>query len=238
MLFLDEQWKDKQRADLRRALERRKKGTQWGMYIDPARCTGCRACQVACKAENNTPPGVSYIVVLEESQGTAPYTRRRYIPKPCMHCATPSCVIVCPVSATYETHDGIVVMDYMKCIGCRYCMTACPYSSRYFDVGDEYGKGCDGEAAYDHRPSNEYSRVWPREHDISPIGNPRKCHYCQHRLSRGLLPACIEACPTDALVFGDLNDARSLVTMLISENATYRMKEELGNEPKTYYKTS
>jgi len=155
-----------------------------------------------------------------------------------MQCASPSCVIVCPVSATYATHDGIVVMDYMKCIGCRYCMTACPYASRYFDVGDEYGKGCDGEAAYDHRPSTEYSRVWPREHDTSPIGNARKCHYCQHRLTRGLLPACIEACPTDAMVFGDLDDDRSLVKILISENATHRMKEELGNEPKTYYKSS
>ncbi len=228
--------KEWMRADLQRALKRSLADRKWGMFVDPEACTGCRACQVACKAENNTPPAISYMVVIEEVHGTFPYTRRLYTPKPCFHCEQPSCVLACPVSATYQTPDGTVAMDYMKCIGCRYCMTACPYGSRYFDVGDEYAEGCDGEVAYEHRPSPEYSRAWPREHHTSPIGNVRKCHHCQHRLDRGSLPACVEACPADALAFGCLNDRDGYLRAAISTHATHRLKEELGNGPKLWYR--
>ena len=228
--------KARQRRDLERSRGHARREIAWGMYIDPGACTGCRACMVACKSENNTPPGVSYIVVTEKVSGEFPYTRREYMPKPCMHCATPSCTLVCPVKATFKSPDGTVVMDYNKCIGCRYCMSACPYSSRYFDFGDNYGDGCTGEAAYTERPSPEYGRAWPREHHTSPVGNVRKCHHCQHLLARGELPACVDSCPTDAIVFGDLNDSASLVHKLVSRNPTQRLKEELGNEPKVYYK--
>ncbi len=229
--------KARQLDDLARALTRRRGERRWGMFVDMHRCTGCRACQVSCEAENNTPPAVTYMMVLEESHGTFPHTRRSYRPKPCMHCATPACVLVCPVGATYATPDGTVVMDYMKCIGCRYCMTACPYSARTFDVGDRYGEGCQGEVAYERRPSPDYARAWPREHHDSPIGNVRKCHHCLHRLSRGSLPACVATCPTSALVFGDLNDPYSLAQESISRHGSHRLKEELGNEPMVYYRS-
>ena len=228
--------KARQRRDLARAMERPRREIAWGMFIDPEACTGCRACMVACKAENNTPPGVSYIVVTEEVSGSFPFTRREFKPKPCMHCAQPSCTLVCPVKATFISPDGTVVMDYNKCIGCRYCMSACPYASRYFDFGDNYGDGCTGEVAYEHRPSPEYGRAWPREHHTSPVGNVRKCHHCQHLMARGQLPACVDSCPTDAIIFGDINDRGSLVQQFISRHPTDRLKEELGNEPKVYYR--
>jgi Fe-S-cluster-containing dehydrogenase component len=228
--------KDRQREDLARALDKPIAERRWGMFIDPEACTGCRACMVACKAENNTPPGVSYIVVIEEVQGTFPTTKRHFMPKPCFHCEHPSCVLVCPVEATWQSEDGTVAMDYMKCIGCRYCITACPYGARYFDFGDSYADGCEQEVAYEARPSPEYSRAWEREGHLSPIGNVRKCHHCQHRLRRGSIPACVESCPTDAIVFGDLHDPNSLVSTLIATHHTHRLKEELGNEPTVYYR--
>ncbi len=229
--------KDRQRAEVSKAVDEVRRRKAWGMYIDPHKCTGCRACQVSCKAENNTPPGVSYMVIIESTDGLFPYGRRSYMPKPCQHCAQPACCLVCPVIATYLTPDGTVVMDYNKCIGCRYCMTACPYGSRYFDFGDRYGDGCAGEVPYEHeRPTTEYGREWWRHHEQSPVGNVRKCHHCMHRLVEGSLPTCVTSCPTDALVFGDLNDPNSLVREMVSRNPTSRMKEELGNEPKTYYR--
>jgi Fe-S-cluster-containing dehydrogenase component len=228
--------KEQMRADLARALKKPEKDRSWGMFIDPEACSGCRACMVSCRTENALPPGVAYIVVLAETRGVFPYTRRRYLPKPCLHCAHPTCVMVCPVDATYRTPDGIVVMDYMKCIGCRYCLTACPYASRSFDVGDSYADGLDTTLPYEKRPSREYGRVWKREHHVSPIGNARKCHYCMHRLHRGLLPACVEACPTSALVFGDQTDPDSLVEIQKSFAPTHRLKEDLGNEPQVWYR--
>lgn len=228
--------KDQQREDLGRALDKPIGERRWGMFIDPAACTGCRACMTACKSENNTPPGVSYIVVTEEVRGTFPTVKRQYMPKPCFHCEEPSCVSVCPVEATWKGEDGTVVMDYMKCIGCRYCITACPYGSRYFDFGDSYAEGCETEVAYEARPSPEYGRAWERSEHTSPVGNVRKCHHCTHRLGKSSLPACVEACPTDAIVFGDLKDRDSLVSTSIAKNPTHRLKEELGNEPTVYYK--
>lgn len=227
-----------QRDDLERALGRGKLDRMWGMVIDPGRCTGCMACVAACKAENNTPPGVSYMVLLEEVHGTVPHTRRKHLPRPCMHCAEPSCVQVCPVSATFIQPDGAVVMDYEKCIGCRYCMTNCPYGARSFDFGESYSDGCPGEAAWERRPSPEYGRAWTREGTFSsPVGNVRKCHLCLHRLHENELPACVEACPTEAIVFGDLANPRGPVGATVDGTETTRLREELGNEPKVHYRT-
>ncbi|MEQ1571928.1 MAG: 4Fe-4S dicluster domain-containing protein [Myxococcota bacterium] len=226
-----------QRDDTARALERGRADRQWGMVIDPDRCTGCIACSAACKAENNLPPGVSYLVVLEEVRGTAPHTHRRHVPRPCMHCAEPSCVSVCPVSATFIQPDGVVVMDYEKCIGCRYCMTNCPYGARSFDFGESYGEAGPGEATWERRPSPEYQRAWVREEHASPVGNARKCHLCLHRTREGLLPACVEACPTGAITFGDLANEHGPVGIAIVEQPTVRLREELGNEPKVYYRS-
>ncbi|RMG41135.1 MAG: 4Fe-4S dicluster domain-containing protein, partial [Planctomycetota bacterium] len=117
-------------------------GKRYGMVIDLQKCIGCNTCAVACKAENHTPPGVSYMVVLEEEIGEYPNVRRRFIPRPCMQCEKPSCTMVCPTAATYTRDDGVTVIDYDKCIGCRYCITACPYGARSFDFGHDYATAC------------------------------------------------------------------------------------------------
>ncbi|MER3513057.1 MAG: (4Fe-4S)-binding protein, partial [Chloroflexota bacterium] len=127
----------------------------------------------------------------------------------------------------------------------RYCITACPYAARTFDFGDTYTKGtpvAEGlilgrERAddYEHIPSFEYGKEWPREHETSPIGNARKCQFCLHRLNAGMLPACVTTCIGRATYFGDANDPDSLVSELISRPNVMRLKEELGTQPRVYY---
>jgi len=225
--------------DLARALEKPLSERHWGMVIDLRRCVGCHACTVACKSENKTPPGVAYHVVIEEEIGRYPNVARRFLPRPCLQCQRPPCVQVCPVHATYRRPDGIVAIDYDVCIGCRYCLAACPYGARSFDFGDFYTAGRAPQvAAYDTAPSFEYGKAHRREpsrrHD-SPIGNARKCTFCLHRLDKGMLPACISTCIGGARTFGDLNDPQSLVSQLAASPNVMRLKEELGTEPSVYY---
>ncbi len=209
----------------------------YGMVIDQKKCIGCHACSVACKSENRTPPGVSYNVVMEEEFGRFPYVRRTFLSRPCMQCDDPPCVEVCPVGATWKRpEDGIVVVDYEACIGCRYCMAACPYGARYFDFGEYYNP--DELQAYETAPSPEYDKGFVREGQKSPIGNVRKCHFCLHRLEQGLQPACVETCLGHARYFGDLNDPESEVSKLIAQNEFVRLKEDLGTEPSVYYLTA
>ncbi|GAB4558950.1 MAG: hypothetical protein Kow0047_04480 [Anaerolineae bacterium] len=226
---------DRMLADLRRALERRERGerVRFGMAVDLRRCTGCRACTVACKAENVTPPEVSYNVVLEQEVGTYPNVRRVFMYKPCFHCENPPCTPVCPVAATWKREeDGIVVIDYDRCIGCRYCLTACPYGARFIDLGKTYN---DPPQPYETQPSPEYNEHRVRTTGASPVGNARKCHFCLHRVYQGMLPACAETCIGRAIHFGDLSDPESLVSELIARRSHMRMKEELGTEPSVYY---
>ena len=121
--------------DLKRALKKPVEQRRWVMLLDLRKCVGCSACTIACIAENKLPPGVVYRPVLEEEIGTYPNVTRRFVPRPCMQCDNPPCVNVCPVNATYKRPDGIVAINYDDCIGCRYCITACPYSARTFDSG-------------------------------------------------------------------------------------------------------
>ncbi|RMG91993.1 MAG: 4Fe-4S dicluster domain-containing protein [Chloroflexi bacterium] len=226
---------DQMLADLQRALEKRERGekVRFGMAVDLRKCTGCRACTVACKAENMTPPEVSYNVVLEEEIGTYPNVRRVFMYKPCFHCENPPCTPVCPVGATYKREeDGIVVIDYDVCIGCRYCLTACPYGSRFIDLGKTY---TDPPQPYESSASPEYGENRIRVEGGSPVGNARKCHFCIHRVYRGMLPACAETCIGRAIHFGDLDDPESVVARLIAERPSIRLKEELGTEPNVYY---
>ncbi len=232
---------------------------QYGMVIDLRKCIGCKTCAVACKAENRTPPGVNYMVVLEMEIGRYPNVRRMFVPRPCMHCQQPSCTQVCPTQATYRRPDGVVVVDYDKCIGCRYCITACPYGARSFDFGHEYPSACsspvteNGErtlqanAPYVPLPSPEYGENRPTTGHASPYQNVRKCHFCLHRVKRGLLPACAAACPGRAIFFGDLNDPNSIVYRVRSEEGVFfprfpnrnvmQLKPEIGNDPAVYYLT-
>ncbi len=218
----------------------------WVMVIDLQKCIGCKACTVSCVAENNLPPGVVYRPVIEEEIGEFPDVRTRFTPRPCMQCDNPPCVPVCPVSATYKRPDGIVAVDYDVCIGCRYCIAACPYNARTADFGDFYGEGLAEESAafagaaamaYETRPNFEYGKEWKREpgSEASPIGNARKCQFCLHRLENGLLPACVTTCLGGATFFGDYANQNSLVHELVGSSRMIRLKEELGTEPRVFY---
>lgn len=215
------------------------KVVRYGMVVDVRKCVGCKSCAVACKAENHTPPGVAYNIVMEREIGTYPDVRRRFIFRPCMQCATPSCTKVCPTRATHIRDDGIVAIDYDRCIGCRYCIAACPYGVRAFDYGHNYHNH---PTAYENEPSPEYGRNRKRARNRSPIGNVRKCHFCLHRIKKGLAPACASTCLGNAIHFGDLNDPEArcwvhgekLRALLASHNSI-RLKEELGNNPSVYY---
>jgi molybdopterin-containing oxidoreductase family iron-sulfur binding subunit len=231
--------------ELRRALEKPLAERHWVMVIDLRKCVGCHACTIACVAENKLPPGVVYRQVVEEEIGTYPRVSMRFIPRPCLHCDEPPCVPVCPVNATYKRPDGIVVMDYDRCIGCRYCMNACPYNSRYFDFGfSQYAEapqaqgvllGRQGGQQLEGLPTYEYGRERVRQGERSPVGNVRKCHFCLHRIEIGQLPACTTTCIGHATYFGDANDPDSLVAELITRHNVMRLREELGTEPKVYY---
>uniref|UniRef100_A0A7C1FE87 4Fe-4S dicluster domain-containing protein n=1 Tax=Caldilinea aerophila TaxID=133453 RepID=A0A7C1FE87_9CHLR len=223
-------------ADLRRALQKPMDQRRWGMVIDLRKCTGCNGCNVACITENKLPPGVTYRPVMIETYGTYPNVARRFIPRPCMQCDNPPCVPVCPVHATWKRSDGITVIDYDKCIGCRYCITACPYAAWSFDSGYFYGDFEGGERQpYELLPSPEYGENRNRAEGGSPIGNVRKCHLCIHRIERGELPACTLSCMGRATYFGDLNDPKSLVSELIGQPNVMRLREEMGTQPKVFY---
>ncbi|MDG5777527.1 4Fe-4S dicluster domain-containing protein [Haloarculaceae archaeon H-GB2-1] len=208
-------------------------GARWGMVIDLQKCVGCDSCSVACKAENRTPPGVSYNVVMEEEHGEFPDVTRTNVPRPCMQCENPPCVQVCPVSATYKMDNGVVNIDYDRCIGCRYCMIACPYGARYFDFGENYDDEVDGAGAV---TSPEYGvDRGPREDGASPVGNVRKCSFCTHRLERGEEPACVETCVGDARNMGDLDDPDSDVSEMADSSRAFQLKESEGTDPNVYY---
>ena len=222
-------------AELQRALVKPIEQRRWGMAIDQSKCIGCSACTVACVSENKLPPGVVYRPVIEETVGTYPHTTRRFTPRPCMQCDEPPCVSVCPVNATYQRPDGVVAIDYDACIGCRYCVVACPYGARTFDFGGRYTAATPAQQPYENAKMHEYGKARVRAAGASPIGNVRKCTFCVHRVESGMLPACVSTCIGGATFFGDLNDPESLVSELAGRPTVTRLKEELGTKPKVFY---
>ena len=209
-------------------------GPQWGMSIDINKCIGCKYCTYACQAVNNLADDMIYNVVTTETMQNG---KEYFLSRPCMHCAEAPCVHVCPVKATYKRPDGIVIMDYTLCIGCRYCQVACPYDARVFNWKDPI-------KVSPKSPNFGFQEVPNR-----PRGVVEKCSFCAHRIDSGMArgmvpgvdalatPACVVACPTGARAFGDLTDPGSPVSKVLEEaKAILRLREdELSTEPSVYY---
>nr|WP_281752909.1 4Fe-4S dicluster domain-containing protein [Thermodesulfomicrobium sp. WS] len=165
-----------------------------------------------------------------------------------MHCQNPPCVPVCPVHATWKDDEGAVVIDYEKCIGCRFCLKACPYGARTSDFGEAYSTGTPElagvlvsrsqmERGYAKRTAPEYDKDWGDRRRASPVGNARKCHFCLHRVHNGQLPSCVTSCVGRATFFGNLNDPQSMVHRLVGSARVMRLKEHLGTQPHVFYLT-
>ncbi len=231
----------KMQSELEYSLSQPVDKRRWGMLIDLRKCIGCYACTVGCISENKLPPGVVYRPVITEELGKFPNIRLKFTPRPCMQCERPTCTAVCPVRATYKREDGIVEIDYDKCIGCRYCITACPYGARVSDFGESYTGDIQinqnilgGKQKYEYGPSFEYHIRIIREGHKSPIGNARKCHFCIHRVENGLLPICVTTCIGRATYFGDLNNPNSTINKIYNEKflaAANKMAAKKIGEP-------
>jgi len=201
-------------------------GRKWGMVIDLNKCrSGCTACVDACRHENNVVShederwDIHWIrkVGIEGKIGTQ--ATEKSVILLCNHCEHPPCAQVCPVQATYKRDDGIVIVDHHRCIGCRYCMIACPYNARYFNFKD------DEEWHNETQPK--------RSHGVAEA-----CNLCAHRLDEGKLPACVEKCSeigAGALIVGDINDSSSEICRIVTTQGVKRLKEDLGTDPKVYY---
>ena len=202
------------------------------MVINLSKCIGCQYCVYACQAVNDVADDMRWNVYLLDQTETGHIF---HMTRPCMHCAGAPCVDVCPVGATYERGDGLVVMDYERCIGCRYCMVACPYDARSFNW-------------VNRTEENPYQPEWgSAETERRKRGVVEKCTFCVHRLDRGLeqglapgmdraaTPACVNICPADARFFGDLNDSGSAVSKLLKSRDAVQLRAELGTNPRVYY---
>jgi len=230
--------------ELVRAMAKPVEQRHWRMVIDTRKCIGCHACTIGCVAENKLPPGVVYRPVVTEEFGEYPNVQLRFTPRPCMQCNSPPCVPVCPVKATWKRPDGVVAIDYDKCIGCGYCVTACPYNARTRDLGEYYTDGAavgatrepdrpvlGPHAPWEDKPNNEYAKGWDRRNGDSPAGNARKCHFCLHRLEVGQLPMCVTTCVGRATYFGDGNDPESVVSQMAAKPNSMRLLEHLQTHP-------
>lgn len=197
--------------------------TRWGMVIDLHKCReDCGACTAACREENNVAFhgdkrwDIHWIRKVTIRSKETPEGGDQSVPLLCNQCDEPPCAQVCPVQATFKRHDGIVLIDHHRCIGCRYCVVACPYNARFFNYKENHDW-----------PNKEFPR---RSHGVA-----ESCTFCAHLLDEGRLPVCVEACPSGALTIGNLNDPDSEVTRLIADNAVTRLRDDLGTRPKVYY---
>ena len=206
------------------------KGRKWIMVIDLARCDGCGKCTEACGKMHLIPPGRAWIPVwvMRDAKLATPY----FFPRPCYHCDQPPCTKVCPVNATYKTQDGTVLIDNDRCIGCRFCIAACPDGARCLN----WGKPDNPPEAI----ARGYSPEWgyPRQ-----MGTVEKCDFCPDHGAVGELPACSSGCPMGAIYYGDQNEdavtnsfgETQRLSKLLRDHAAYRHLEELGTEPRCYY---
>lgn len=197
---------------------------RWGMVIDLKRCIGCYGCQLSCKAEHGTPPGVFFARLLKQEEGHYPTVRQIFLPVLCFHCEEPPCVEVCPTEASSKRPDGIVDIDPEKCVGCRACMMACPYTQRYYSDAERWYFGGNGPTPYE--------RLRTQRHPTEVV---MKCNFCRDRVYAGKEPACVANCPTVARIFGDMDDPTSQVSRLIKERGGFTLHPELGTGPSVYY---
>ncbi len=216
-------------------------GVEFGYAFNISKCKGFRNCIEGCIHENNLDrkADTQYIRIFEMRDGVVdlehadatfqhevPAEGHFYMGTQCFQCADPPCVKVCPVGATWQEPDGITVIDYDWCIGCRYCMAACPYWARRFNWGD---------------PEVPAAEVNPNQHYLGNRARKRgvveKCTFCIHRTRQGRLPACVEACPTGARVFGNLLDPESEIRWVLANKKIFRLKEDLKTEPRFWYFT-
>jgi len=219
-------------------------GVEFAYALNLSACIGCRKCAHACLAENNQSRedandiNMSYIRVLEMDKGainveesdhyydsaTVPQKDKYYMPVQCHQCRNAPCVKACPVEATWQENDGVVVVDYNWCIGCRYCMAACPYDARRFNY---------------KKPTLESTQVNPNQNYLSnrvrPKGVVEKCTFCLQRTRAGRLPACLEVCPTGARIFGNILDPDSEINHILQNKRVYVLKEDVGTNPRFYY---
>lgn len=220
-------------AAAQRPLDEEKAKHHWAMVIDLSKCVGCDYCVYACQATNDTRDDMRWNIRVDDITETGELF---HLTRPCLHCRHAPCVEVCPVAATYHREDGLVMMDYDKCIGCRYCQTACPYGARVFNWTDR------------ETDANPRTPDWGKpEVPRRPRGVVEKCTFCVHRIDAGLAngkmpgvdpeatPACVNICPVHARYFGDLNDPNSAVSQLITTTPTLRLREDLGTDPSVYY---
>ena len=183
--------------------------TRYAMAIDQRRCIGCHSCSVACRTWNELPLDIIYIPVLGGvCEGTWPNVHRNYLPTLCMHCKNPECVPCCPTGASQQDDDGVVWVDYKKCMGCKVCVNACPYGMR--------------DTSHMVRRFDEFVR---------------KCTFCKERreMEPGADPYCVQTCHQKARTFGDIDDPDSAISKLIGRSDTFRLLEELGTDPQIYY---
>ena len=239
---LEREYEEKYKIAIKVGDEKPIPGVLFGYGLDLSRCIGCRRCVYACVEENNQSkdPQVQWISVLRFKKGEkwadledadryynpelVPEEGYFTMPVQCQQCENPPCVRACPTQATWKEPDGIVVVDYNWCIGCRYCMAACPYGARHFNWAEP------GRKPEELNPETHYLGNRPRYKGVV-----EKCTFCIQRIRKGLYPACVEACPVGARKFGNLLDPNSEIRYAIEHKRVFRLKENLNTNPKFYY---
>ena len=222
--------------------------TRYGMVIDLHKCVGCGACQIGCKNENNVAEGMFWSHHIIETSGAFPSVRYEYTPTLCNHCTDAACVAVCPQGAMTKDENGITVHDSEKCIGCQTCLKACPYGViNYNEVAADSDQkneplieGATGSAKELEEKSGcvfpyinkDRGATYPV---VRPSSTVEKCTFCDHRVKNGLLPYCVEVCPAQSRIFGDLEDTNSDVSRALQEHEGRVLKPEEGTDPAVFY---